>query len=205
MSKDGIVEDWDTATRLWEYAITSRLTSFKQSDPVTNGLNDPKDLAGEMEGIEESEKPLEEHPLLMTETAWNTAKSREKSIEVTMESWGCPAFWLARNSVLAAFAAGKATALVIDVGASNVSVTSVHDGLILRKSIQRSPLGGNWLSSQLRSLFNTSEPKVELVPHFMISSKTPVDAGAPSASNLPRFQDSADCKFPGSRGGASLN
>jgi actin-related protein 4 len=40
MSKDGIVEDWDTATRLWEYAITSRLTSFKQSDPRTNGLND---------------------------------------------------------------------------------------------------------------------------------------------------------------------
>ncbi|RAL68119.1 hypothetical protein DID88_008831 [Monilinia fructigena] len=35
MNKDGIVEDWDTAEQLWKYAITSRLTSFKQADPRT--------------------------------------------------------------------------------------------------------------------------------------------------------------------------
>jgi len=123
MSNEGIVEDWDTATQLWEYAITSRLTSFKQADPRTNGLNiDNKDVEMEMENTEDNEKPMEEHPLLMTEAAWNTPKNREKSIEIAMENWGCPAFWLARNSVLAAFAAGKATALVIDVGASTATV-----------------------------------------------------------------------------------
>lgn len=181
MSKEGIVEDWDTATQLWEYAITSRLTSFKQADPRTNGLNDDlKDMDAEMEGVEDGEKPLEEHPLLMTETAWNSTKNREKAIEIAMESWGCPAFWLARNSVMAAFGAGKATALVIDIGASTASVISIHDGLILKKSVQRSNLGGNWLSSQLRTLFATSDPKVELVPHYMITSKTAVDAGAPA-------------------------
>lgn len=116
----------------------------------------------------------------MTETAWNTPKNREKSIEIAMESWGCPAFWLARNSVMAAFGAGKATALVVDVGASTASVLAIHDGLILKKSVQKSHLAGNWLSSQLRTLFETSEPKVELVPHYMIMSKTPVDAGAPA-------------------------
>lgn len=188
MSKEGTVEDWDTATKLWEYSITSRLTSFKQGDPRTNGLNDDmKDVDVEMEGVEEAEKILEEHPLLMTETAWNSSKSREKCIEVAMESWGCPAFWLSRNSVLAAFGAGKATALVIDVGASTTSVTSVHDGLILKKSVQKSHLAGNWLSSQLRSLFNTTEPKVDLVPHFMIASKTPVDAGAPAQATYRKF------------------
>jgi len=190
MGKDGTVEDWDTATRLWEYAITSRLTSFKQADPRTNGLNDidNKDLEISMEGIEDGEKALEEHPLLMTETAWNSPKSREKSIEIAMESWGCPAFWLARNSVLAAFGAGKATALVIDVGASTAAVTCVHDGLVLKKSIQKSHLAGNWLSSQLRSLFSTSEPKVDLTPHFMVASKTPVDAGAPAQATYRTFK-----------------
>ncbi|TAQ88108.1 hypothetical protein B7494_g3566 [Chlorociboria aeruginascens] len=187
MSKDGIVEDWDVAPQLWEYAITSRLTSFKQSDPRTNGLNDPKDMDVNMEGVEEGEKPLEEHPLLMTETAWSTTKSREKSIEVAMESWGCPAFWLSRNSVLAAFGAGKATALVIDVGASTTSVIAVHDGLILKKSVQKSPFAGNWLSSQVRVLFNTVEPKVDLVPHFKIASKTPVDAGAPAQATYRKY------------------
>ncbi len=189
MSKEGIVEDWDTATLLWEYAITSRLTSFKQADPRHNGLNDDnKDLEMEMEGVEDGEKALEEHPLLMTETAWNSTKNREKSIEIAMESWGCPAFWLARNSVMAAFGAGKATALVIDVGASTASVISIHDGLILKKSIQKSNLGGNWLSSQLRSLFSTQEPKVELVPHYMIASKTPVDAGAPAQATYRKYE-----------------
>jgi actin-related protein 4 len=189
MSKEGIVEDWDTATSLWEYAITSRLTSFKQADPRHNGLNDDnKDLEMEMEGVEEGEKALEEHPLLMTETAWNSTKNREKSIEIAMESWGCPAFWLARNSVMAAFGGGKATALVVDVGASTASVISIHDGLILKKSIQKSNLGGNWLSSQLRSLFSTQEPKVDLVPHYMIASKTPVDAGAPAQATYRKYE-----------------
>ena len=189
MSKEGIVEDWDTATSLWEYAITSRLTSFKQADPRHNGLNDDnKDLEAEMEDVENGERPLEEHPLLMTETAWNSTKNREKSIEIAMESWGCPAFWLARNSVLAAFGSGKATALVVDVGASTASAICIHDGLILKKSIQRSNLAGNWLSSQLRSLFTSQDPKVELVPHYMIANKTPVDAGAPAQATYRKYE-----------------
>jgi actin-related protein 4 len=189
MSKEGVVEDWDTATKLWEYSITSRLTSFKQADPRTNGLNNDhiKELDAEMEGVEEQEKALEEHPLLMTETAWNSVKNREKSIEIAMESWGCPAFWLARNSVLAAFGAGKATALVIDVGASTASVIAIHDGLILKKSIQRSHLAGNWVSSQIRSLFDSQDPKVELIPHYMIAAKQPVDAGAPAQATFRKY------------------
>lgn len=196
MSKEGMVEDWDTATQLWEYAITSRLTSFKPSDPRTNGLNiDPSEHAMELPEVSEGERTLDEHPLLMTETAWNTSKNREKSIEIAMENWGCPAFWLARNSVMAAFGAGKATALVIDVGASTASVVSIHDGLILKKSVQKSPVAGNWLSSQLRSLFSTMEPKVDLVPHFMIASKMPVDAGAPAQATYRKYANNISDSF----------
>ncbi len=105
MSKDGTVEDWDTAAKLWEYAITSRLTNVKPGNPISNGLNDPdnSNMDVDMEGAENQEKPLEENPLLMTETGWNSGKGREKGIEIAMESWGCPAFWLARNGVLAAY------------------------------------------------------------------------------------------------------
>lgn len=196
MNKDGVAEDWEIATKLWEYAITSRLTSFKQSDPRTNGLNDKNpELEAAMEGIETDEKALDEHPLLMTETAWSTTKSREKSIEVAMEQWGCPAFWLARNSVAAAFGAGKSLALVIDIGASNASVVAIHDGLILKKSVQRSPLAGNWLSSQLRALFNATEPPVKVVPHFMVASKTPVDAGTPAQAIYRQFAEPPNASF----------
>ncbi|KAI6250714.1 Actin-related protein 4 [Erysiphe necator] len=184
MSKEGIVENWDAATQLWEYAITSRLTSLYSSDQQKKrNKNDAKkeneDVETEMEDVEESEKFMEEHPLLMTEPAWNTPQNREKSIELAIESWGCPAFWLSRSNVLAAFGAGKATALVVDVGASMSSAVAIYDGLILKKSVQRSPLAGNWLSSQVRTLFATQDPKLNIVPHFMIASKNPVDMKAP--------------------------
>ncbi|KAI9834995.1 MAG: hypothetical protein M1819_002718 [Sarea resinae] len=198
MSKDGTVEDWDTATKLWEYAITSRLTSGKQGDPARNGLNDPmenKDLDVEMEGVEESEKALEDNPLLMTETGWNSGKAREKAIEIAIESFGCPAFWLGRNGVLSAFAAGKASALVIDVGASNVSVTPVHDGLVLKKGVIRSPLAGNYVSDQLRVLFSTSTPPIQLTPHYLISSKSPVEAGAVAQATYKTFANPPSDSF----------
>jgi actin-related protein 4 len=103
MATDGTVEDWDTATKLWEYAITSRLTSARPGDPIINGLNDKSsDLDVKMDGIDDEEKPLAENPLLMTETGWNAGKNREKGIEIAMENWGCPAYWLARNGVLIA-------------------------------------------------------------------------------------------------------
>lgn len=103
MSSDGTVEDWDTATKLWEFAITSRLTSARPGDPVINGLNDKSsDLDIKMDGLDDDEKPLTENPLLMTETGWNAGIDREKGIEIAMENWGCPAYWLARNGVLTA-------------------------------------------------------------------------------------------------------
>jgi actin-related protein 4 len=104
MSKDGTVDDWDTATKVWEYAITSRLTNNKPGDPRMNGLNDPDDeeMNGGMDGLDDEERPVVENPLLMTETGWNPTRAREKSIEIAMESFGTPAFWLAKNGVLSA-------------------------------------------------------------------------------------------------------
>jgi len=103
-SSDGIVEDWEAATKSWEYAITSRLTGSKPTDPVRNGLNDPPNgdaMDVDMEAQEENEKPLADSPLLMTEPGWNSTKAREKYIEIAMEEWGTPAFYLAKTGVLA--------------------------------------------------------------------------------------------------------
>lgn len=97
------VDDWDTATKLWEYSITSRLTGPRPSDPKTNGLNDANgDADVEMEGVDEYEKPMADSPLLMSEPGKTSIKSREKAIENAMENWGVPAFWLGRSGVLAA-------------------------------------------------------------------------------------------------------
>ena len=156
INADGTVEDWDTASKLWEYSVTSRLVSPRQGDPRENGLNDSNDRkklgqkpsgdgdqqngdeetngdAMDLDELDDAEKPLGENPILMTEGSINAPKAREKMLELAMESWGVPAFWLARTAVCAAFAQGKSQALVVDVGASHITVTPVHDGLILKK------------------------------------------------------------------------
>ena len=49
--------------------------------------------------------------------------------------------------------------------------------------IQKSSLGGNFVSEQLRLQFSKMDPVVSFTPHFMVKSKSPVDAGqAPNAT-----------------------
>ena len=191
---DGIVEDWDTATKIWEYAITSKLTGSKPTDPSRNGLNDGNDANGngdamdvDMENLENLEKPLDDSPLLMTEPGWNSVKAREKYIEIAMEEWGTPAFYLQKTGVLAAFASGKASGIIIDVGASHTSVTPVLDGMVLKKGVQKSSLAGNFVSNQIRLLFKSATPEIPLTPHYLVKSKTQVDAGAPASASYRTF------------------
>lgn len=76
------------------------------------------------------------------------------------------------------FASGKASALVIDIGASNISITPVHDGMVLKRGVQHSPLGGDYISSQIRASFKSNSPQpITITPHYLVSSKTAVDAG----------------------------
>jgi actin-related protein 4 len=102
--QDSIILDWDANIALWQYAFNDRLR--------TNTA---------------------EHPLLVTEPSWNAAANRAKTLEVCFETFNVPAFYLAKQAVLASYAIGKHTALVVDLGAQTTSVTPVSEGLILKK------------------------------------------------------------------------
>ncbi len=77
--------------------------------------------------------------------------------------------------------------MVVDVGGANASVTAVHDGMVLKRSIQRSPAAGLWLSSQIRAMWAQSDPRVDVVPTYMVENKTAVDAGQPAQARLRHF------------------
>lgn len=51
----------------------------------------------------------------------------------------------------------------------------------------RSHLAGDFVSQQVRLLFSISQPPVPLTPHYLVSSKTPVDAGAPANATYRKF------------------
>lgn len=72
------------------------------------------------------------HPVLTTEPAWNTPKNRETMAELMFEQEGVPAWYTACSGVLSAFATGKGTALVVDIGSEITSVTPVSEGYVLR-------------------------------------------------------------------------
>ena len=44
------------------------------------------------------------------------------------EKYNIPAFFLVKNAVLAAFANGRSTGLVVDSGATHTSAIPIHDG-----------------------------------------------------------------------------
>jgi actin-like protein 6A len=54
--------------------------------------------------------------VMMAEPTHNTRAGREKAVQVLFESTSCPAIFLAKAAVLAAFAVGRQTALVLDAG-----------------------------------------------------------------------------------------
>ena len=58
---------------------------------------------------------------------------------------------------------------------------------MLKKGTLRCPLAGNYISDQLRLIFSTAQPSVPLTPHYLINSKTPVDAGAPAQASCRTF------------------
>ncbi|KIV81021.1 hypothetical protein PV11_08475 [Exophiala sideris] len=193
MNKDGIVEDWDAAEALWKFSFAHKLTGVRPNRALQEWLNEPKsvpDLQKAMADAVDTERCLEDHPLFMTEPSWNSAKAREKCAEIALESWAAPAFYLGRTGVMGAFAAGKPTALVMDFGATQVSVTPVHDGMILKKGVTRANIGGNYLSSQVRSMLaNNESGAINITPHYLVQTKQPVDAGQSANAILKTFPE----------------
>lgn len=116
-----------------------------------------------------------EHPILVTEPAWNNPENRERMAEIMFEEFNVPAFYIANTGVLNAFAAGKGTALVIDIGQSMASVTPVVDGFVLRKGLSYSPIP-KFIQSLTKTLMsNHRNVHIDLWPHQLIASKMPVD------------------------------
>ncbi len=143
--KDGMIDDWD----LFEQIMSHTFDCLCDKD-----------------------QGPQYHPLVMSEPPINQRFKREKLCEIMFEKFQIPAFYLAKNAVLSSFAQGKATALILDCGATHTTAVPVHEGMVLQKAIVQSPLGGDFILSQLKQLLDNS--RHEIVPHYLIKSREPV-------------------------------
>jgi len=120
--KNGVVQNWEAMEKLLDFIISENLHI------------DPKG-----------------HPLLFSESTVAPKDQREKLIEFAFEKFGTPAFFVAKEATLSAYASGRANALVVDVGADMAVVAPVHDGYVLQKSIQSSHFAGNKLTELVQN------------------------------------------------------
>jgi actin-related protein len=146
--EDGLVSNWDAFEQLWDY-------SYKKALHVVS----------------------KEHPIMFCDPCWDTKENREKLCELAFEKFDAPGFYLGRSAVLSAFAAGRATALVIDSGESGASVVPVYDGYIVKKAIQRAPIGGSFVSHQVRQYLK--HHNIDITPSSLVESKTAVESTQP--------------------------
>uniref|UniRef100_A0A1I8IJI1 Actin n=1 Tax=Macrostomum lignano TaxID=282301 RepID=A0A1I8IJI1_9PLAT len=147
LCKDGMIEDWDLFESTMDYLYKHELQCAS-----------------------------EEHPLIASEANWNTKAKREKLCELAFEKYRVPAFFICKQAVLACFANGKATGLVLDCGASGTHAVPVFDGYVVSHGIMRSPLGGDFLVRQLDNYLR-QQHKLEPVPVYRVASKTRVEEG----------------------------
>ncbi|KAF8764833.1 actin-like protein 6B [Argiope bruennichi] len=161
--KDGMIEDWDLFEKVLDYVYSKHI----KSEPHL-------------------------HPVLMSETSWNARPKREKLTEIMFEKYNIPAFFLSKNAVLAAFANGRSTGIVVDSGASQTSAVPVHDGYVLAQAIVKSPLAGDFISMQCKQ--HLEENNVEIIPPYLIASKEGVKENDPpkwvKKTNIPEVTKS---------------
>jgi len=124
---NGIVNDWDDMTKIWEHTYYNEL----RCEPT-------------------------ERPAHLTEAPKNPTKNREKMLEIFMDTFQVPAFYVSVQAVLALYSSGRTTGCVYDSGDGVSHTVPVYDGFSLKHAIKRANLAGRELTTYLGDILNES-------------------------------------------------
>ncbi|KAJ3195890.1 Actin-2 [Irineochytrium annulatum] len=135
----GIVTDWDDMERIWQHVYTEELKTLS-----------------------------EEHPVLLTEAPVNPRQNRETAAQIFFETFNVPALFISIQAVLALYASGRTTGIVLDSGDGVTHSVPVYEGFAMPHAIRRIDVAGrdvtNNLQLQLRKaghhLHTTAEKEV---------------------------------------------
>ncbi|XP_056436727.1 uncharacterized protein LOC130374150 isoform X1 [Gadus chalcogrammus] len=110
--KNGVIHNWDDMEKIWHHA-------FQQlcADP-------------------------EDHPVMLTEAPMSPLHNRQRAVEVMFERFCVPYVYVAMQAVLALYAAGRCTGVVLDSGDGASHSVPVYEGYSLPHAVQRFPLAG---------------------------------------------------------------
>ncbi|RLN93000.1 hypothetical protein BBJ28_00016429 [Nothophytophthora sp. Chile5] len=158
------VANWDALEKVWQHAF-ERLHVDPPSHPVITSAAS-----------------------CFANDALHNAASRdgEKYLEMMFESFNVPAFYMAKDAMLDAFAVGRSAALVAELGAGATRVVPVYDGYALQRPAQYSTVGCNQLSAYLEHLVATQKPEpVSVRPRGTFTTKLNPQTGLLETRPLP--------------------
>ncbi|KAJ3294635.1 Actin-2 [Borealophlyctis nickersoniae] len=119
----GIVTDWDDMERIWQYIYTEELKTLS-----------------------------EEHPVLLTEAPLNPRANREQAAQVFFETFNVPALFMSIQAVLALYASGRTTGIVLDSGDGVTHAVPVYEGFAMPHAIRRVDVAGRDVTDHLQLL-----------------------------------------------------
>jgi centractin len=123
----GIVTNWDDMERIWQHVYTDELKILS-----------------------------EEHPVLLTEAPLNPRANRDQTAQIFFETFNVPALYLSIQAVLALYASGKTTGLVLDSGDGVTHSVPVYGGFSISSAIQRIDIAGRDVTEYLQLLLRKS-------------------------------------------------
>lgn len=94
----------------------------------------------------------EDHPVLLTEAPLNPKRNREKMAEVMFENFKTPSLHVAIQAVLALYASGRTTGMVLDSGDGVTHAVPICDGYMLSHCITRQDFAGRDITEYLRRI-----------------------------------------------------
>eukprot|EP00128_Syssomonas_multiformis_P004704 Colp12_sorted_trinity150504_noHs@16622 len=119
----GVVTDWNDMEKIWQYVFAEELKI----------------------------RP-EEHPVLLTEAPLNPRANREKAAEIFFESFNVPALYVSIQAVLALYASGRTTGVVLDSGDGVTHAVPIYEGFAATNAIMRVDLAGRDVTRHLQLL-----------------------------------------------------
>ena len=118
-------------------AMAVRRDGMRVESPMTDGIVTDWDAAEAlMEHSTRAASAPTRHHLLMAEPSFNTASAREKTAGSPSRSWR-PRLLPLEERRARRLAAGRGTALVLDVGGGTTCAAAVHDGYVLGSHYKR--------------------------------------------------------------------
>uniref|UniRef100_A0A671K328 Uncharacterized LOC107697503 n=2 Tax=Sinocyclocheilus anshuiensis TaxID=1608454 RepID=A0A671K328_9TELE len=120
--RNGIVSSWDEMEMIWHHSFQQLCVS------------------------------PEDHPVLLTEAAMNPLQNRQRSVELMFEAFSVPLAFVALQAVLALYASGRTTGVVLDSGDGVSHSVPVFEGYCLPHAVQRFDLAGSHVTLQLQKL-----------------------------------------------------